>query len=418
LLDHKALKIAQAAQRPIGEHLDEFIASMTAANRNAQHVAQTKTYIQRVLDLGGIERTPHLAPAAVMKALGKLRDQEFSARSINARATAIKALSLWLWSNDRTAHYDLKGKAIPKLNETTDRRRVRRVLSPEELVKLIETTRTAPPWRGLPGPDRALLYAVAASTGFRRDELGSWTPASFRLDSEPPTIVCQPAYTKNREEAEQPVPETLVNVLRPWLASKAPGKPVFHPLSEKTGLMLALDLKRAGIKPMDDQDRTCKTDVVDMHSLRHTYITALAKAGTPLKTLQTLARHSDPKLTLNVYSHLTLIDAASALDALPDLSPKSPAPKALRMTGTDAASPTHKQPLAHYLPTAGEESGGKLRHSDVIAESGPQMMMHRNPLKAGGVEGPGCTLRHSEVRVGDGIRTRDTQIHKLTGGTD
>jgi hypothetical protein len=252
-----------------------------------------------------------------------------------------------------------------------------------------------------------LLYAVAASTGFRRDELGSLTPASFRLDADPPTIVCEAGYTKNHEEAEQPIPDTLVGVLRPWLASKAPGKPVFHPLSQKTGLMLALDLKRAGIKPEDEQDR-----VVDMHSLRHGYITTLAKAGTPLKTLQTLARHSDPKLTLNVYSHLTLIDTASALDALPDLSPKSPAPNALRMTGTDAAGPTHKQPLAHYLPTAGEESGCKLMHPDEMAGSGPEMMMDRNPLKIGGVEASGCTLRHPEVRVGDGIRTRDTQIHK------
>ena len=45
--------------------------------------------------------------------------------------------------------------------------------------------------------------------------------------------------------------------------------------------------------------------VVDLHSLRHGYITAVGRSGTSLKTLQSLARHSDPRLTLNVYSHLS-----------------------------------------------------------------------------------------------------------------
>jgi site-specific recombinase XerD len=53
-----------------------------------------------------------------------------------------------------------------------------------------------------------------------------------------------------------------------------------------------------------------------MHSIRHGYITALAKSGVSIKTLQTLARHSDPKLTLNVYSHVTMHDTA-ALDHYP-----------------------------------------------------------------------------------------------------
>jgi integrase len=93
--------------------------------------------------------------------------------------------------------------------------------------------------------------------------------------------------------------------------------------------MLKLDLQRAGIDPVDASGR-----VVDLHSLRHGYITALAKAGVPIKTLQTLARHSDPKLTLNVYSHLTVFDTAAALNALPDLTFPEPESEPLSMTGT------------------------------------------------------------------------------------
>ena len=80
--------------------------------------------------------------------------------------------------------------------------------------------------------------------------------------------------------------------------------------------MLHADLRRRGIEPIDDQGR-----VVDTHSLRHGYISALARAGVPIKVAQTLARHSDPKLTMNVYSHLTAFDLHGAIaDALPDLT--------------------------------------------------------------------------------------------------
>jgi hypothetical protein len=78
---------------------------------------------------------------------------------------------------------------------------------------------------------------------------------------------------------------------------------VFDPLPPKAGLMLETDLRRAGIDPMDASGR-----VVDLHSLRHGYISTLARAGVPIKPLATLARHSDPKLTLNACSHLTLHD--------------------------------------------------------------------------------------------------------------
>lgn len=43
---------------------------------------------------------------------------------------------------------------------------------------------------------------------------------------------------------------------------------------------------------------------VTPHQLRHTYITALIMAGTPIKTVQYLAGHATVQLTLNIYTHL------------------------------------------------------------------------------------------------------------------
>ena len=55
----------------------------------------------------------------------------------------------------------------------------------------------------------------------------------------------------------------------------------------------------------------------DFHSLRHWFITGLARAGASPKMAQTLARHSDIRLTLGVYTHVELHDQTAAIHALP-----------------------------------------------------------------------------------------------------
>ena len=158
-------------------------------------------------------------------------------------------------------------------------------------------------------------------------------------------IACEAAYTKNGKTAEQPITPSTAAMLRAWLASRPTGRPVFDKLPEKTGQMLKSDLARAGIDPVDASGR-----IVDRHWLRHGYITALAKGGVPIKALQTLARHSDPRLALNVYTHLTTHDTAAALVGLPSLTTPTPRPEVLTATGTDPAGRPEGEFLALNLP--------------------------------------------------------------------
>src|SRR5262245_2334172 len=46
LIDPAAERFAEEARKPIGKHLDDFIASMEARRRDAKHVKSTRTYIQ------------------------------------------------------------------------------------------------------------------------------------------------------------------------------------------------------------------------------------------------------------------------------------------------------------------------------------------------------------------------------------
>ncbi|MFU7561306.1 tyrosine-type recombinase/integrase [Stieleria sp. JC731] len=51
----------------------------------------------------------------------------------------------------------------------------------------------------------------------------------------------------------------------------------------------------------------------DFHSNRHTFVTNLAASSANPKITQTLARHSDVNLTMNVYSHVAVQEQAEAV---------------------------------------------------------------------------------------------------------
>ena len=88
------------------------------------------------------------------------------------------------------------------------------------------------------GPDRAVLYLVAAASGFRAGELQVLTPECFDLDGDPPTVTVKAAYSKRRRDDAQPIPTSVAEQLRPWLAAKPSGKPIFPGWTRRTAEML------------------------------------------------------------------------------------------------------------------------------------------------------------------------------------
>ena len=84
----------------------------------------------------------------------------------------------------------------------------------------------------------------------------------------------------------------------------------------------------------------CNNDglFADFHSLRHLFITSLERAGVSPKMAQTLARHSDIRLTLGVYTHVELPDCSAAIESLPAPPTGVPGhvnqPRPLRLCGT------------------------------------------------------------------------------------
>lgn len=77
------------------------------------------------------------------------------------------------------------------------------------------------------------------------------------------------------------------------------------------------DIAVAEIPKYDERGR-----VVDIHALRHTFGTHLARAGVSPRVAMAAMRHSALELTMNVYIDPVLLDVAGAVESLPDFGPK------------------------------------------------------------------------------------------------
>ena len=114
---------------------------------------------------------------------------------------------------------------------------------------------------------------------------------------------------------------------------------VFKKWPQKPSKMIRMDLEAASSEwilqarnPSERKKResTCflsyRDDagcVADFHSLRHTFISNLARGGVHPKIAQALARHSTITLTMDRYSNTNRGQLADALSALPDLTCES-----------------------------------------------------------------------------------------------
>ena len=68
-------------------------------------------------------------------------------------------------------------------------------VSADEFGRLVEAARVGATFREMTGPDRALLYTVAANTGLRAAELASLSADSFDMEADPPTITVEASYS-------------------------------------------------------------------------------------------------------------------------------------------------------------------------------------------------------------------------------
>ena len=358
-----------AAKKPLSEHIMAFEKSLLAKERTAEYVSETKTQIQRlfgdcsfrywsditankvelclkdlrentnvrqssksytklvsqfcnclvdrnewtIIQLGRIfegfefKLRTDTSPAKIEVYPTELKEGGISYRRSNSYLSAAKEFCNWMVERGYASESPLKH--LRPLNEELDRRRIRRAGTVEELLQLLSTAADGPKRFGLTGYERMLFYRLGVESGLRKKELRTLRKSAFDFDNW--TVTVETAYSKHRRKDILPLKADLAAELQTYLANRLPRAKVFS-VTDKTSYMIKADLLDAGIDYIDDNG-----EVLDLHALRHTFITNLGAESS--RIAQSLARHRSSAMT-DRYTHIRLHDEREAVRRLPDLS--------------------------------------------------------------------------------------------------
>ncbi len=334
---------AKHARESMVGHITRYCESMTARDKAAGTISDWRHYLETTVAALGWRNIGDIDRAALDAYLERERRNGRGARSCNAYGTAWTAFGNWLLRDGKTAVNPVAG--LVRFDETRDRRRVRRALSVSELEALFTAAETRPlqerqtnrgsvakltaetvdalQWLG---KTRALAYRIAAFTGLRWNELRSLTIGAAHLEANTPFLLLEAGSAKNRKSAQIPLQCDLRDRLVAYRAERIKrladgcstfpgtfdGESLLDGLPQQMTKVFNKDCAAAGIPKQDAAGRT-----VDVHALRTTFGTMLARNGVSLTTAQRLMRHSTPALTANVYTVVDLVDTGAAVNALP-----------------------------------------------------------------------------------------------------
>lgn len=313
------IRRAENAQYPIADLLTRWQKNLKDRGNESHHFELVHIRATKLLAAAKVHTLAQLPDGQFQAALGELIASGTSERTANHYRAALRNFVNWLIAErllsadqnplGRVAAYSVPGLVHP-----------RRALTEDEARRLVEAAERGPQRNRLAGPDRAWCYRVALVTGLRRDELRSLTRDSFRLDSEggyPPSVIIPGAETKNDEDAWLPIPTGMVPDLKCWLSRFGPEDRVF-PMGPRSAEAMGLDLEDAGIRYKN------RDGYADFHAIRATFATNLIRSGVDVKTAQTLLRHSDIRLTVEVYAKVDKSAVCRAVELLAAPLPSKP----------------------------------------------------------------------------------------------
>jgi len=158
---------------------------------------------------------------------------------------------------------------------------------------------------------RRLVYLVAATTGLRRRELAALRWDDIDLDEQ--RVLVRASISKNSKSAVLPI---VMDSLAEWRAYREDIEPFYpKPIRGRAIGFAKRRFDQGFALPPIPQPETLRKDCahcniksdwtrarIDFHSLRVSFVSGLDEVGANLQKSQKLARHSDPKLTSNIYT--------------------------------------------------------------------------------------------------------------------
>ena len=356
VIDPRLEELAVASKQTIKAAFYDYRTALRAKGTGATHIDNTEAKVLAIIKATNFHVIADISADKVNRFIAQLKDEGRSPRTIGTYLQAIKGFTRWLTRHGKLSFDPLI--TLSKPSAETDRRIVRRYLSHEEWQWLDAVTRQRGVRFGMSGTERAILYSLAIQTGLRSGEIRSLTRGKLHLTTNPPFVMADAGSTKNKRTARQYIQPELACELEVLVGKKLKGALVFNlPHACTMADMLREDLEAARqawldtkknpkarmeadecdfLKSVDSDDER-----IDFHSLRHTCATWLIHAGADVKTIQSVMRHADIKLTLDKYGHLF---PGSEADAVAKLRFAFHSNAALLATGTeDFSSHTYRR---------------------------------------------------------------------------
>ncbi len=316
--------------RPLTEHIAAYIGELRAKGRDDMYCDNNNRFLTRMATECGWNKIGDVTPDSMVKWRDHL---DRSAKTRNIYLATAKTFCNWMMQRDRIAVNPLAN--VGAVEQRGKETRIRRALSDDEIIRLLE----------IAGKYR-IVYLMALTTGLRRGELTALTWGDVHLHSARPFINVRASISKNHKTATMFLRHDVTDALRKIVGADT--DPVLNMPGRKR---FKSHLKAAGIKEVDNAGR-----VVDFHSLRHTFITGLSKAGVNPRVAMELARHSQIDLTMRVYTDAGMLGTADAVNALPSWTKPIVQDQVSKATGTDDFG------VAPEKPQSGTKTGSRSVH--------------------------------------------------------
>jgi len=328
----------------------EYVAEL-ATRCTPKHVITVQRHLQRLFVAMHARQVRDLRPEAYEQHRQWLLRKGLARATVNTSLIALGGLLRWAVATRRIAENPLGSLKVLRTGPAFQKR-PRRALTEEEAEAFLRAAyaaderaaRRMAAIRTIDGGTQGAAYAARArperlpqgplfrflvETGARWGEARQVTWADIDLPR--CRLTLRPATTKNRRGRVLPLKCSLVEELQGLLAKqhrvlgRAPRKDdnVFltargRPWRSDTGhvrRLLEPIWRAAGI-----ERKNSRGEHVDVHSLRHTAATRMARAGLPMAKLQRFMGHQDPRTTQRYFDHLEVEDLEASFALVPELT--------------------------------------------------------------------------------------------------
>jgi len=311
------------------ELVDAFLLDLRV-RVSPRHFKMVAARLRRMTEQLGDPRVRDIKPTDVTRLRAEHLARGSSPRTSNLLGDSLSAACRWAVDARMIAQHPLRG--LRRLPERGHERRRRRALSEAEVGRFLQAAadddaRCAPMHEveDRTRVPQAVLFRTLIETGIRFGE--ARTLAWADLDLERRLLIVKAEHAKSKRLRAVPLAAALAHELRalrvlhervlgrlPTAGDRVFLAPDGRPHgAATTNLMRTFRrvLQNAGIVRVDSQGQS-----LDLHALRATCATRLARSGAPLVATQRILGHSDPKLTARHYLLVETEDLRAAVEGV------------------------------------------------------------------------------------------------------